>query len=479
MSDQPVPAESTERVPRKRPDQTGGPGSSQPAEPRPHDPTDAAAPIPPAEDGTERAPNPAEPPGPTELAPPRGTGDILPPESWRRQAATRLAMDSFAIAGYAPIETPIFEHTEVFERGVGAGSEVVGKEMYTFPDRGGRSLTLRPELTAPVMRAVLGHNLHRARLPVKLAYAGPMFRQERPQKGRYRQFSQVGIEAIGSMSPAIDAEVIEVGDRYLREAGVEPTLLLNSIGHLDPGCRTGYLEHLTEYLVANQSSLAPVDIERISLNPLRTFDSKESRTIEVMRRAPLITDHLCDDCRSHFEAVQSHLMKLEVSYTLDPHLVRGLDYYTRTAFEFTAGGLGSQNAVGGGGRYDGLAESLGGQHLPGIGFALGLDRILLSGFGSKDQSGPVAAYVVAIGTAAVEQALAIATRLRAAGIGADLDFLDRSVKGQMKDAARSGCRWAVIVGDEEIARNNVTLKDLSTGEQETVAFAELVSRLEP
>lgn len=480
MSDQPVPAESTERVPRKRPDQTGGPGSSQPTEPRPHDPTDAAAAIaPPAEDGTGGAPNPAGPPGPTELAPPRGTGDVLPPESWRWQAATRLAMDSFATAGYAPIETPIFEHTEVFERGVGVGSEVVGKEMYTFSDRGGRSLTLRPELTAPVMRAVLGHNLHRARLPVKLAYAGPMFRQERPQKGRYRQFSQVGIEAIGSMSSVIDAEVIEVGDRYLRDAGVEPTLLLNSIGHLDPGCRTGYLQLLTEYLVANRSALAPVDIERISLNPLRTFDSKESRTIEVMRRAPMITDHLCDDCRNHFDAVQSHLTKLDVSYTLDPHLVRGLDYYTRTAFEFTAGGLGSQNAVGGGGRYDGLAESLGGQHLPGIGFALGLDRILLSGFQTKDQSSPVAAYVVAIGSAAVEQALAIATHLRAAGIGADLDFLDRSVKGQMKDAARSGGRWAVIVGDEEIAGNNVTLKDLGTGEQETVARDKLEDRLKP
>ncbi|MDQ3766538.1 MAG: histidine--tRNA ligase [Actinomycetota bacterium] len=412
------------------------------------------------------------------MAPPRGTGDVLPPESWRWQAAVRLAMDSFAIAGYAPIETPIFEHTEVFERGVGVASEVVGKEMYTFTDRGGRSLTLRPELTAPVMRAVLGHNLHRSRLPVKLSYAGPMFRQERPQKGRYRQFSQVGIEAIGSMSPAIDAEVIEVGDRFLRDAGVEPTLVLNSIGHLGSGCRTGYLKLLTEYLVANQSSLSPVDVERISLNPLRTFDSKESRTIEVMRRAPHITDHLCDECRGHFDAVQSHLQRLHVSYTLDPHLVRGLDYYTRTAFEFTAGGLGSQNAVGGGGRYDGLAESLGGQHLPGIGFALGLDRILLSGFETKQESGPVTAYVVAIGTAAGEQALAIATRLRAAGIGADLDFLDRSVKGQMKDAARSGGRWAVIVGDDEIAGERVTLKDLTTGEQETVALSELESRLE-
>ncbi|MBA3349163.1 MAG: histidine--tRNA ligase, partial [Actinobacteria bacterium] len=338
-------------------------------------------------------------------------------------------------------------------------------------------LTLRPELTAPVMRAVLGHNLHRARLPVKLAYAGPMFRQERPQKGRYRQFSQVGIEAIGSMSSAVDAEVIEVGDRYLRDAGVEPTLLLNSIGHLDPGCRTGYLKLLTEYLHANKMSLAPVDTERISLNPLRTFDSKENRTIEVMRRAPLITDHLCDGCRSHFEAVQSHLVKLGVGYTLDPHLVRGLDYYTRTAFEFTAGGLGSQNAVGGGGRYDGLAESLGGAPLPGIGFALGLDRILLSGFRTADEPGPVAAYVVAIGTAAGEQALVIATRLRTAGIGAELDFSDRSVKAQMKDAARSGARWAVIIGDEEIARDRVTLKNLSTGEQESAAFGEMVGRL--
>ncbi len=480
MSDRGVPGEPAEPVHGAARDRAE---TASPSEPTPRNPAGQTEPYNPAPARTASG-RPADAgsatgssPGLTDLAPPRGVSDVLPPESWRWQAATRLAMDSFALAGYAPVETPIFEHTEVFERGVGIASEVVGKEMYTFTDRGGRSLTLRPELTAPVMRAVLGHNLHRSRLPVKLAYAGPMFRQERPQKGRYRQFSQVGIEAIGSMSPAIDAEVIEVGDRFLRDAGVEPTLVLNSIGHLDPGCRTGYLKLLTEYLHANQSSLAPADVERISLNPLRTFDSKERRTIEVMQSAPLITDHLCAECRSHFDAVQSHLSKLDVGFTLDPHLVRGLDYYTRTAFEFTAGGLGSQNAVGGGGRYDGLAESLGGQSLPGIGFALGLDRILMSGLHSKEEPSRVTAYVVAIGATAAEQALAIATRLRAAGIGADLDFLDRSVKGQMKDADRSGGRWAVIVGEQEIAGDRVELKDLNTGEQETVALADLEGRL--
>src|SRR5918997_479007 len=238
------------------------------------------------------------------LSAPRGTYDLLPPQSWRWQALVRLAMDSFKRAGYAPIETPIFEHTEVFERGVGDTSDVVTKEMYTFRDRAGRSLTLRPELTAGIMRAVLQHGLARGPLPLKLVTAGPMFRQERPQKGRFRQFTQVNIEALGSEEPMVDAEVIEVGHRFLRDAGLRPTLLLNSIGHVDPSCRLGYHKVLIEFLEGNESSLAPVDRDRIHTNPLRTFDSKEERTVEVMRDAPLISDHICRDCRAHFEHVQ-------------------------------------------------------------------------------------------------------------------------------------------------------------------------------
>lgn len=401
---------------------------------------------------------------------PRGTNDLLPPESWRWQRVIARAMQEiFPAAGYAPVETPVFEHTEVFERGVGSTSEVVGKQMYTMTDRGGRSLTLRPEGTAPVIRAVLEHGLDRGPLPVKLAYAGPMFRQERPQKGRSRQFWQVGIEAIGSDHPATDAEVIEIGVRYLREVGVVPTLLLNSIGHLDRSCRLGYLETLAIFLRSREDDLAPEDRGRVQTNPLRTFDSKEASTIRVMEDAPVVSAHVCDACADHFAEVQSLLSDLEVEFTLEPRLVRGLDYYTRTAFELVAGGLGSQNAVGGGGRYDGLSESLGGPPLPGIGFALGVDRIALASLGAEAVArSPISVYVVALGAAAGREALKLATELRRRGIGAELDLMARALRGQMKDAARSGARWAAIIGEDELATSEVTLKDLGTGDQRRV-----------
>jgi histidyl-tRNA synthetase len=410
---------------------------------------------------------------------PRGTRDLLPPESWEWQEVVRLAFEIFADAGYAPIETPTFEHTEVFERGVGATSEVVGKQMYTFTDRGDRSLTLRPEGTAPVVRAVLEHNLHKGALPVKLSYAGWMFRQERPQKGRYRQFFQVGIEAIGSDSPLVDAEVIEIGRRFYSAAGVDTTLLLNSIGHPDPSCRGAYVAVLGAYLERHRDALAEEDRERIETNPLRTFDSKEPQTKDVMREAPLISEHLCDACRKHFETLCGLLDDLGVPYTLDPTLVRGLDYYTRTALEYVAGNLGSQNAVGGGGRYDGLSEALGGPPLPGIGIAPGIDRILLARATSGEAHGRVRAYVVAVGERAATEALFVATTLRRAGVGADLDLMGRSMKGQMKDAVRSGARWAVILGDEELAAGTATLKDLDSQEQRTVSLDDLVAAVAP
>lgn len=411
---------------------------------------------------------------------PRGTYDVLPPESWQWLALMRTALDTFARAGYRPIETPMFEHTEVFERGVGATSEVVTKQMYTFTDRGGRSLTLRPELTAGVVRAAVEHDLGRGSLPVKLAYAGPMFRQERPQKGRYRQFWQVGIEALGSNEPDVDAEIVEVGDRFLRSCGLEPTLVLNSIGHPDESCRLGYNKVLGEFLDENRDALATEDRARIATNPLRTFDSKEARTIEVMTRAPLISEFICDACRSHFEAFKHSLSVLDVAFTIDPRLVRGLDYYTRTAFEFVSEGLGSQNAVGGGGRYDGLSEQLGGPPLPAIGFSLGVDRILLArGESAEKFAVPgVSVYVVALGATARSRALSLATELRRAGIGADLDLAGRGMKGQMKDAARSGARWAAIVGEKELAAGEVTLRDLESGEQERVPLAGVVGKVQ-
>jgi histidyl-tRNA synthetase len=413
------------------------------------------------------------------FAAPRGTYDLLPPESRRWQAKVRLAMDTFARAGYEPVETPAFEQTEVFERGVGAGSDVVTKQMYTFEDRSGRSLTLRPEGTAPVVRAVLENFIARGALsgpvPLKLAYASAMFRQERPQKGRYRQFFQVGIEALGSDSPLVDAEVVEVGYRYLRDAGVEPSLALNSIGHPDSGCRGGYIEVLSDFLRGRIGELAAEDRERVATNPLRTFDSKEPETIAVMADAPVISDYLCENCKQHFSTVQTLLKDLGVPFELEPRLVRGLDYYTRTAFEYVAANLGSQNAVGGGGRYDGLAEELGGPPLPGIGFALGIDRILMAAGDDETEGGAIEVYFVALGDDAATTALRLATRLRSERIGADLDFTGKQMKGQLKDAAKSGATWAAIIGPEELAAGEITLKDLATEEQRRVGFDDLVA----
>jgi histidyl-tRNA synthetase len=412
-----------------------------------------------------------DPPQPARA--PRGTNDVLPPESWRWQDVVRLGLDSFARAGYAPVETPAFEHTEVFERGVGESSEVVAKQMYTFRDRAGRSLTLRPEGTAPVVRAVLEHGLHRGPLPVKLAYASAMFRQERPQRGRHRQFFQLGIECVGSEAPVADAEVIEVGMRFLADAGVAPALALNSVGHVDDTCRRGYLKVLVEFLEGNAGRLAPADRGRAWTNPLRAFDSKEPDTIAALGQAPLISDHLCGECREHFEAVQGALDDAGVAFAVDPRLVRGLDYYTRTAFEFSASGLGSQDAVGGGGRYDGLAELLGGPRLPGIGFALGLDRILLSARPASSARARVDVYLVALGPEAGREAFRLATALRGRGVGADLDLAGRGLKGQMKDAARTGARHVVIVGDRELATGRATVKDLDSGQQGAVPLSEI------
>ena len=408
---------------------------------------------------------------------PKGTYDILPPESWRWVEGARRALDTFARSGYAPVETPAFEHTEVFERGVGATSEVVGKQMYTFLDKGDRSLTLRPEGTAPVVRAVLEHHLERGPLPVKLAYASFMFRQERPQKGRFRQFFQVGIENIGSDDPAVDAEVVEVGVRYLNAMGVRSTLLLNSIGHPAESCRGGYVKLLADWLRERVDDLAPADRERADMNPLRTFDSKEAATIAVMEDAPLITDHLCESCAAHFGEVRSLLGEVGIEHEPEPRLVRGLDYYTRTAFEFVSGELGSQSAVGGGGRYDGLAESLGGEPLPGIGFALGLDRILLASTSPPEPRRAIDAYIVSAAPEARRPAFALATRLRGSDLGVELDLAGRSMKGQMKDAGRSGARWAVILGPEELVAGTATLKDLESGEQAQVPLDGIEGRL--
>ncbi|CAM3360298.1 histidine--tRNA ligase [Hydrogenibacillus schlegelii] len=410
---------------------------------------------------------------------PRGTADILPDEAARWQAVEAAFREACRRFGYGEIRTPIFEQTELFARSVGASTDIVQKEMYTFTDRGGRSLTLRPEGTAPVVRAVIEHRLYgTAELPLKLCYLGPMFRYERPQSGRQRQFHQFGVEAIGVEAPELDAEVIALGWTFLQDIGLKGvTLVLNSLGC--PVCRPAYREALVAFLRPHREALCPDCRLRLEQNPLRVLDCKIDGPTPLVASAPRITDHLCDACRAHHAAVKAELDRLGIPYVEDPHLVRGLDYYTRTVFEFVAEGLGAQNTVLAGGRYNGLMAALGGPDLPGIGFALGAERLLL--LLDEPAEGRVGApapdvYVVAFGAGA-EKKLSLLMRLRAAGLSADADFAGRGLKAQLRSADRRGARYAVIVGDDEARAGRAAIKHLATGAQWTVAEEELAAFL--
>jgi histidyl-tRNA synthetase len=408
----------------------------------------------------------------------RGVPDWLPPASARFDAVESVFLETARLAGYERIRIPVFEHTELFARGVGESTDVVQKEMYTFTDKAGRSLTLRPEGTAGVVRAALQAGVPRAGgLPVKWCYAGEFFRHERPQAGRQRQFNQVGIEALGSDDPMLDAEVVLLGWEALQRAGVRDLrLLINTLG--DRGDRGEYHELLNAYL--DRAGALPPDVEaRRRANPLRAFDSKAPGMAAVMARAPLLADHVSDAARAHHDTVVSLLEAEGIPLTHDPRLVRGLDYYTRTAFEYQAGGLGAQNAVGGGGRYDGLAEDLGWpERFPGVGWALGVDRTLLA---LGDAAGPppprVEAFVVVADAGLSGEAFALVTALRRDGIAADLGFDGRSVRAQFKLADRSGAAWALVLGPAERAAGTVTVKDLRSGEQRAVDRAEVVEVL--
>lgn len=409
---------------------------------------------------------------------PRGAPDVVPPRSGMRERVIRGAEDLFRRYGYLRIETPVFEDTEVFERGLETQSDIVSKETYNFTDRGGRSLTLRPDGTTPVMRAVLEHGLDRTGLPVKLYYTAPMFRYERPQEARYRQHTQVGVEAIGSEGPEIDAEVIQLADALYRSLGVfGVTLKLNSIGH--PGCRAVYLPELVEYLRAHAAELDADCRRRMDTNPLRTFDCKVESDIEILSSAPRIIDYLCDDCTAHFGGLKRLLASAEIGFEPEPRLVRGLDYYTRTVFEFLSGNLGAQNSVGSGGRYDGLAELLDGDRLPGIGFGIGVERLMeaLEKQGNQAQEPTLDAFIVAVGEEARTHAFLIATSLRNDGLSVDLDYSDRAVRGQFKAADRSGAMSAVIIGERELKENKVTVRDMSSGVETLLSQKELSSHL--
>jgi histidyl-tRNA synthetase len=377
-------------------------------------------------------------------------------------------------SGYGHIELPVFEETGLFARGVGESTDVVSKEMYTFNDRGGRSVTLRPEGTAGVMRAVIEHNLDRGQLPVKLTYSGPFFRYERPQAGRYRQLQQVGVEAIGVDDPALDAEVVCLADRCYRALGLTGYRLeLTSLG--DSTCRPEYRRKLQDFLFA-----LPLDEEtrrRAEINPLRVLDDKRPEIREMLDDAPLMPDHLSPEAREHFETVTGLLDDMGVEYTLNPRLVRGLDYYTKTCFEFVHDGLGAQSGIGGGGRYDGLMAQLGGQDLSGIGFGLGVDRTLLAleaeGV-SATEGRRVDIYGVPMGHEAKRRLAVVIDRLRRAGVSADMAYGDRGLKGAMKGADRAGARYALVMGEQELADGTVVLRDLTTRDQHEVSLEDVV-----
>jgi histidyl-tRNA synthetase len=399
---------------------------------------------------------------------PKGVPDYYPPTSTQFVAVRDALVDAARRAGYQPIELPVFEETRLFARGVGESTDVVSKEMYTFADRGDRSVTLRPEGTAGVMRAVIEHGLDRGQLPVKLYYAGPFFRYEQPQAGRYRQLQQVGIEAIGVDDPALDAEVIAVADEGFRSVGLTGFRLdLTSLG--DVNCRPAYRQLLQEFLLG-----LPLDAEtaaRAQVNPLRVLDDKRPHVRAMVAEAPLMPDHLCDDCLAHFAGVRSALDDLGVPYELAPRLVRGLDYYTRTTFEFVHPGLGAQSGIGGGGRYDGLMAQLGGQALSGIGFGIGVDRTVLAAAAEQVQVAPPArceVYGIPLGAGEQRALVTVAGQLRRAGVRVDLAYGGRKLKSAMKAADSAGARWVLLLGDRELAAGEVTVRDMVSGDQESV-----------
>jgi histidyl-tRNA synthetase len=413
---------------------------------------------------------------------PRGTRDLLPTETplWTR--LERLAADLATRYGYRRIETPLFEQTDVFERGIGAVTDVVEKELFRIAPRTeeSESWALRPEPTAGIVRAYVQHGMQTWPQPVKLAQTGPMFRYDRPQAGRYRQFWQFDVEAIGDPGPAVDAEIIELGTRFYHDAGLAGVeVLLNSIG--DPACRPAYIAELTAYYEPHRADLPPLERGRLDRNVLRLLDSKDPAMAVLNAKAPRLTDRLCIDCAEHFAAVREHLDALGVAYRLEPGLVRGLDYYTRTAFEFyMIGREGQQQALGGGGRYDGLVELLGGRPTPGIGFGIGLDRLVLAltetGVVSPADEAPTAVVVGADPDDTITR-LGVVTRLREAGLASRAELGRRKLGKQLEAAARDGAHFAVILGDE-LAGGDVGLRDLPAGTQKVVPLADLAREIE-
>ncbi len=410
---------------------------------------------------------------------PKGVSEYFPPDSNQFEYVRDHLLQSAKLAGYNLIELPVFEDTEVFTRGVGESTDVVSKEMYTFEDRGGRSITLRPEGTAGVMRAVIEHNLDKGQLPVKLFYSGAFFRAERPQAGRYRQFYQVGIEAIGYNDPEIDVEVISVADSAFKKLGLKQYVLnITSLG--DSKSRDAHRKDLVKFI--STLELDQASAERAKLNPLRLFDDKRDEIRSKMRQAPVLLDYLSSESSTHFEKVKELLDSVKIAYQINPRMVRGLDYYTGTTFEFDHPLLGAQSGIGGGGRYDGLMGSLGGADVSGIGFGLGVDRVLMACKAEKTlplDINPLELFIAPITDEAKSFGFKLLSQLRDAGIKCDMAYGDRGLKGAMKAADKSGATYALVIGDDEIASGTCELKIMSSGNviTSTLTSSDLILKL--
>ena len=406
-----------------------------------------------------------------------GTRDLLPEEISSWHLVEEAARNIFACYGFQEIRSPLLEATELFARGIGGDTDIVGKEMYTFRDQSGKLVSLRPEATASAVRAYLQHSMGRGAGLTKLYYIGPMFRHEKKQKGRWRQFYQIGAEALGSEHPAIEAEVIEMMLFFLESLSVRSRLLINSVG--DGQCRPGYIELLRRELCRKHAELCEDCRRRTETNPLRVLDCKVETCQEVIDSLPKIADNLCAECSRHFEEVKNHLREAGIEFEIDPRLVRGLDYYVRTAFEIVSGDLGSQNALVGGGRYDGLAEMLGGPRVPGFGFAMGLDRLVMilpEAVQARGRRRPDL-YIAYMGDACFRKALAVARKLRHKGFTCNVDFTSGSLKSQMRQAHRSGARNVLIMGEEELARGRFLLKRMDDSTQREIALEALEEHL--
>ena len=409
---------------------------------------------------------------------PKGTKDVLPQESYKWQFVEKTARDVARRFNVSEIRTPTFEHTEVFLRGVGETTDIVNKEMYTFLDKGGRSITLKPEGTAGVARAFVENGMSSQVLPAKLFYITQCFRYERPQAGRLREFHQFGVEFLGATDANIDAETILLAKTFLDEVGIKNiTLYLNSIGCKE--CRKKYEQALKDYLNQNVDQMCELCKDRLQKNPLRTLDCKNDTCKKITADAPKILDYICDDCKAHFEKVQKLLTIAGVEFKVNPNIVRGLDYYTRTVFEFVSENIGAQGTVCGGGRYDGLIKQLGGNDVSGIGFAVGIERILMLlenlGVEIPNQNG-VEYYFAPMGEKESEKAFELVTKLRAKGITADFDHMNRSIKAQFKYADKIGAKKVAVIGSDELSNNSVKVKEMSTGNEELLMFDQILGQ---